>query len=423
MRAPSPRPLAALALLAVALAGTFAGCGKGSATQGGGSGSRAAGGGLGAAPAARGVVAVSTKNTTRLGGADPASDAAAVAQAVYPGLTPATRPQAIVLVDERNWPAALAASVLASAPLGAPLLYADGDSLPAVSEQALRAMHPLGARALGGAQVLDVGSTPTVPAGETVRTVGAGAAEAAALAAAIQRLDDALRGHTAHDVIVVARDTPHALQAPAAALAAESGAPILFVTRSAVPAPTSAALRALRHPTIYVIAPRTLHASAYAQLAPLGAVVHVSGAAGGAGEPRSAAESLEPVQNAISISRFSNGSFGWGIHEAGHGLVFADVARPLDGPAAAPMAAHGDYAPLLLLDGAASVPAALTHYLSDIEPGYTASVPPVREVYNHGWLIGDERAISAHAQAELDTLLEIAPRTPSAGEQSVVEGE
>jgi hypothetical protein len=77
----------------------------------------------------------------------------------------------------------------------------------------------------------------------------------------------------------------------------------------------------------------------------------------------------------------------------------------------------------LLLQDAASVPAPLTRYLSNIEPGYTAAVPPVREVYNHGWLIGDERAISAHAQAELDAVLEIAPRQPSAGEQSVLQAE
>jgi hypothetical protein len=37
----------------------------------------------------------------------------------------------------------------------------------------------------------------------------------------------------------------------------------------------------------------------------------------------------------------------------------------------------------------------------------------VREVYNHGWLIGDESAISALAQAEIDSVLEVAPRTSS----------
>ena len=428
MRAHPPRLPVALALLAVALAGVAAGCGKGAGAR---AGAQSGAVHFAPPPQARGVAGISTKNTTRLGGADPTGDAAAVAQAVYPGFTPATRPAAVVLADEHNWPAALAASVLASAPLGAPLLYAEGDALPAASDEALRAMGPFGARGLGGAQVVRVGTTASLPDGlrahdltgavSPVKRAGT-TEEAASLAVAVQRVLDAIRGRAARDVLVVALDAPRALQMPAAGLAAESGAPILFVTRSGVPAATRAALRALHRPTIYVVAPRELHASAYAQLAPLGTVVHVSAGAG-SGEALSASESNDPVQNAISISRFSHGSFGWGIHEAGHGLVFANVARPLDGPAAAPLSAHGDYGPLLLLADNASVPAPLTHYLSDIEPGYTAAAPPVREVYNHGWLIGDERAISAHAQAELDAVLEIAPRQPSAGEQSVAEAE
>jgi hypothetical protein len=431
-------PLRLLAAL-VLLGGALAGCGKGT----GRAASRADGSPT--TTPAGGVAAISTKNTTRLGGAEAATDAAAVARAVYPGLTPATRPQAVALVDDRDWAGALAASVLAGAPLGAPLLYANGNSLPAVSEAALSAMHPLGSAALGGAQVIEIGSSPALGAGERTRVLAGSEADPAALAASVQHLAAEVAGHSQRSVLAVASDAPRSLQMPAAGLAAESGAPILFVTSSQVPAPTRAALAALHHPTIYVIAPRTLHASAYEQLARLGTVVHVTGMAGtgeatggeanggagstgggeptGGGETASAAEGLDPVQNAISISRFSHGSFGWGIHEAGHGLVFANVARPLDAPAAAPLSAHGDYGPLLLLQDGASVPAPLTRYLSNIEPGYTAAVPPVREVYNHGWLIGDERAISAHAQAELDAVLEIAPRQPSAGEQSVLQAE
>jgi hypothetical protein len=239
---------------------------------------------------------------------------------------------------------------------------------------------------------------------------------------AILKQFQASHGAKPRQVIVVAADAPRALQMPAAALSAESGAPILFVRHGGVPAATSAALKALHRPTIYVLAPTTLGKAAYAALKPLGSVVHVTGETG-ADEATSASESDNPVDNAISVSRFSHGSFGWGIHEAGHGLVFANVARPLDAPASAPLAAHGDYGPLLLLSDGASVPAALTRYLSDIEPGYTAAAPPVREVYNHGWLIGDEQAISALAQAELDTVLEIAPRQPSAAEQSVASAE
>jgi hypothetical protein len=470
MRASPLRLPAALVLLGVALSGILVGCGKGSTTSGG---SQTASSGFGAAPNARGVLSIATKNTTRLGGANAASDAAAVAEAIYPGFTPATRPQAVVLVDEHDFSAALAAAALASAPLGAPLLYADGDSLPDVSRQALEAMRPIGSSALGGAQVIRVGTSATLPDGLRAHDVtpltgasapgagtnattgatsgastatgstagtgstptgtgtgtttggptsGTGAAEPAALAAAVAQLAETVAGKPARNVLVVASDAAQALQMPAASLAAESRAPILFVTSSDVPPATSATLHLLHHPTIFVVAPTTLHASAYAALKRLGTVVHVSDDTG-AEDATSPGTSSNPIENAISVARFSHGAFGWGVHEAGHGLVFANVARPLDAPAAAPLAAHGDYAPLLLLGGASAVPAALTHYLSDIEPGYTEAVPPVREVYNHGWLIGDEHAISARAQAELDTVLEIAPRQPSAAEQSVSEAE
>jgi hypothetical protein len=439
MRAPPLRLLAALVLCG----GALTACGKGS--HAGTAGSAAAG--L-PAPEARGVAGISTKNTTRLGGADPADDAAAVARAVYPGLTPATRPQAVVIVDRGDWPAALAASSLTSAPLAAPLLYADGDTLPEVSEQALRAMRPIGAATLGGAQAIAVGASVGAPAGYRFRaiegstgapagasgtvstsstasvasgTLGGEGVAAAGAGVSVLHLLQTARGRSPHDVIVVAADAPRALQMPAAALAAESSAPILFVTRSGVPKATSDALKTLKRPTIYVVAPKTLHATAYAALARLGTVVHVTGEAGPGEAAAQASE--DPVENAISVSRFSRGTFGWGIHEAGHGLVFANVARPFDAPAAAPLSAHGDYGPLLLLEHSASVPAPLTHYLSNIEPGYTTAIPPVREVYNHGWLIGDEHAISALAQAEIDTVLEIAPRQQSAAEQSVAEAE
>jgi hypothetical protein len=415
MRVPSPRLLAALALCGIAL-GTFVGCGKGTRADGTSSQTRSSFG-----PDAQGVVGISTKNTTRLGGAGASQDAAAVARAVYPGFTPATRPQAVVLADEGDWPAALAASSLASAPLGAPLLFADGNGLPSVSAEALAAMRPIGAQALGGAQVLRIGTAAPVPAGMRTRDVPATPAEAAGAAVAILHLLEVAQGHRPNQVIVLAQDAPRALQMPAASLAAESGAPILLVGSRAVPAVTSAALKALKRPTIYVVGPTTLRSGPYAALARLGTVVHVTGSAG-PGEGAAHA-SNDPVENAISVSRFSHGGFGWGIHEAGHGLVFANVARPLDAPASAPLSAHGDYGPLLLLAHSASVPAPLTHYLSDIEPGYTAAIPPVREVYNHGWLIGDESAISALAQAELDTVLEIAPRQPSAAEESVTQAE
>jgi hypothetical protein len=54
-----------------------------------------------------------------------------------------------------------------------------------------------------------------------------------------------------------------------------------------------------------------------------------------------------------------------------------------------------------------ALPAPLQDFLLDIQPGYDED--PVRGVYNHGWLVGDEGAISVDVQARIDALLEIQP--------------
>ena len=85
--------------------------------------------------------------------------------------------------------------------------------------------------------------------------------------------------------------------------------------------------------------------------------------------------------------------------------MFANTQRPLDAAAGAPLSASGSYGPLLLLTAANALPAPLQDYLLDIQPGYDKD--PVRGVYNHGWIIGDEAAVSVDVQARIDPLLEI----------------
>jgi hypothetical protein len=404
--APLPRLLVAVFAL-VALGAGSAGCGKSTSQVLYRGGSAAPISTLSPAGAA-------TTNTTRLGGADPASDAAAVARAVYPGLTAATRPQAAVLVDERDRLGSLAASVLATTGLGAPLLYADGATLPDATVQALRVIRPTGAPALGGAQVIRIGTSAGVPEGLRTRNVPS-TGDPATLAAAVEQLLGLALAGPPHQVIVLAADAPAALNMPAAGLSAESGAPILFVDAAGVPAPTAAALSGLARPAIFLLGPSAVTSATRAALARLGAVTPI--AEPGAGAP-GARET--PVENAIAVARFTDGSFGWGIKEPGHGLVFANAARPLDAPACALLSASGEYGPLLLLDHPSEVPAPLASYLANIQPAY-GSLPqfrPVHGSYNHGWLIGDETAISAVTQSQIDSMLAIVPRKPSSGESS-----
>jgi hypothetical protein len=386
-------------MTALALAAALAGCGKSLPSEGQNGGSATA-----IAPVSpQGAGAVATKNTTRLGGADAATDAAAVAVAVHPGLTAAGRPQAVVIVDEREWGAALAAGALAGAPLGAPLLYSGREGLPRVSEEALKTMRPTGAAALGGAQVIAVGRA-AAPAGWRVARVSGG--DPYALGAAVANLVAKTQGREPRQVVVAAADGPPALAMPAAGLAAESGVPILLVSGAgALPAATKAALGQWRRPSIYVVgSTASVSSPVVRQLERYGAVKRIASPVGRIGPD-------DPVGNAIAVALFSEGGFGWGVDEPGHGLVFASALRPLDAPAAAPLSASGEYGPLLLLGGANGVPQVLSEYLKDIRPGYSQAPQyrPVHGAYNHGWLIGDESAIGSTTQAELDAMLEIAP--------------
>jgi ell wall binding domain 2 (CWB2) len=344
--------------------------------------------GQGEAPSDLGFPAFATKNTTRVGGADPIADAAGIARAVYPGPSVRTRPRAVALVDSRDWRVGVAAAVLAGAPVRAPLLLSNGAALPSASRDALAALAPTGSREAGGAQVIRIGDVAR-PAG--LRATDVTGADPFALAHAIDAFSAAARGRQSDEVVIAsADDAGYAM--PAAAWAAKSGDPVLFVRRDAIPAETRAALVAHRQPKIYVLGPpETISERVVGLLGGLGEVTRVG--------------SGDPVRSSIDFARYTDGNFGWGVVDPGHGLVFARADRPLDAAAAAPLSASGTYGPLVLLSNADRLDAPVDQYLLDIQPGYRRD--PVRGVYNHGWIVGDDKAISVGVQSRIDLLLEI----------------
>jgi hypothetical protein len=390
MARPRLLPLLAAALLAVAVAG----CGG---DKGGGGGGPVLGkrGKEQGAGKALGFPAFATKNTTRVGGGDATADAAGVAQAVYSGGTDTAHPPAVALVNGDDWRAGVAAAVFMSAPIRAPILLSDSGSLPAASSAALSALDPAGSKPADGAQVIRVGNVAK-PGG--YKTTSVRGANPAALAQQIDRFQAAAVGHSSDRVVVVSSEQS-GFGMPAAAWAAKAGDPVLFVTKDAVPKETVAALRSHQQPKIYVLGPpNVVSDKVLGQLRKLGAVRRISG--------------KDPVANAIAFARYVDGSFGWGVVDPGHGLVFANTKRPLDAAAAAPLSASGTYGPLLLTQGD-RLPVPLVQYLLDIQPGYEKD--PVRGVYNHGWLMGDTGAISLADQSRIDSLLEIIPVSASGG--------
>ena len=331
-----------------------------------------------------------TKNTTRVAGGDAIADAAAVALATYPSRTPESKPKAVILAEVRDWRTGIVASALVGRPIQAPILFADGDTIPDATKAALDALQPTGSKELGGAQVIRVGTKAAVQGYKTTDLEGA---NPAALAAAVDRLRATAAGQPSTAVMVASSERPEYAM-PAAGWAAKAGDPLLWVGPSGVPPETTAALKTHKNAKIYVLGPAdAVPETVVTALEKLGTVKRVAGA--------------DAVSSAIAFARFTDGAFGWSVIDPGHGLVFASTRRPQDAAAAAALSATGTYGPLLLVPDAGVLPQPLQDYLLDIQPGYDAD--PVRGVYNHGWIVGDESAIAAAVQARIDTLLEIQP--------------
>jgi hypothetical protein len=332
-----------------------------------------------------------TKNTTRVAGADPVADAAGVARAVYPARTEESSPKAVVIVDQGDWRAAISAAQLMARPLRAPILFSDGGKLPAASQEALEELAPSGAKQADNAQVIRIGPDAAKPDNRRIEEVAG--ASSASLAQGIDKLQAKAAGDPSQAVLVAAADNPE-FAMPAAGWAARSGDPVLWTLKDSLPSETRAAIQSHPRARVYVLGPPdAISEKVFRELSKLGKTKRIAGA--------------DPVANAIAFARFTDGRFGWGVIDPGHGLVFANVARTLDAAAAAPLSGSGQFGPLLLLTEAGSLPQPLQDYLLDIQPGYDKD--PVRGVYNHGWLMGDETAISGDVQSRMDALLEIQP--------------
>jgi hypothetical protein len=349
---------------------------------------------------------VATKNTTRVAGADPTADAAGVALAVYPSSGAGTHPPAVAIAPTDDWEAAIAASVLMATPIKAPLLLSGNSSLPSATADALKALAPAGAGATAGAQVLRIGDVPA-PGGMKSQSIGG--KDPFALAASIDRFRSAAAGQPSASVVIASSDDP-AYAMPAAGWAAESGDPILFVTGSTIPAPTRQALVSHQHPHIYVLGPASVVPnSLLKQLSKYGTVKRVAG--------------KDPPTNSVAFASYRDppcpfgqacvhvpGSFGWALRGPGHGYTLVNSSRPLDAAAGAALSATGSFGPELVVDDASTLPSPVLNYFLDFAtPGYTQE-GPTAAVYNHGWVIGDQTAISVPVQAEMDSLLEAIPQ-------------
>jgi hypothetical protein len=334
-----------------------------------------------------------TRNTVRVAGADAAGDAAGVARALFPATGDSDRPTAVVLVDDDDWQSAVAASVLAGPPIGAPLLLSDGGDLPGVSAQALADLGPRGSDLSKDAQVIRIGDEVARPDG--YKTAVVRGEDPFERAAAVDRFYSAARGRPSANVVVYSGEQA-AYAMPAAAWAARSGDAALPVQRNAVPPPIRRALREHEQPAVYVLGPESAVSERVVDRLRDGLAASVRRISG-----------PTPVESAIAFARYRQGNFGWGVEVPGFNFTVASTSRPLDAAAAAALGSRGVFAPLLLTDRADDLPNALESYFLSVQPGYEDD--PGQAVYNRVWILGDEETISLDAQAQLDRISELIP--------------
>lgn len=398
-KSPAPKVLAALVVLAlvfivVAIVGSSGG--KDASTNEGAPAPAATNdsGGESASqtPEALGYPSFATNNTTRIGGSNPAANAAAVALAVFPSTTPSQQPSAVTLVSEEDWAGAIAASVLMAEPVRAPVLFSKPDELPEATAEALTALDPQGDKTTGGASLFAIGSVALPDSSGKVTRVDSGdpASTAAQIATLRERLFDTAPKH----IVVVPTQYPEYAM-PAAAWAARSGDLILFTDTEKLPQPTIAVLKQHPKTPVYVIGPSEV--VSLRAIGEIGKLVKKVGRITGPGPSDAALE--------LARNRYG-GSFGWGVNDPGHGFVIAPRDSPADAAAAAPLSASGTWGPLLLTKDPDTLPTKVRSYLLDVKPGYTTD--PTRAFYNHVWLIGDQEAIDLNQQAEVNELAELA---------------
>jgi hypothetical protein len=353
-----------------------------------------------------GSPALTTRNTIRIPGADPAANAAGAAITAYPSSSAFTRPTAVTVVGRQDWRAALLMSVLSGPPINAPMLISEADNLPDVTKSAMEALSPTGVVIPGQSIRPKAFVAGDLKLPERTPRVNLVNNSYENLAVAVDRLSARLSGgKPSNEVIVTTADPNFKRYAlPAGPLSANTGSPIFFVNKETVPLATLRAISAHKKPAIYVVGPPSVISDQLLTvLRKYGKVRRISG--------------VNPTDNAVNVAVFSDPTtaWGWGISDVGHGFVIQNSHNEMNVAAATTLAANAAYGPLLLNSNAKVVDRELRQYLLDSQPTYIHGAGPQTAVTNRAWLLGDAAQISAGMQATLDKLLALVAPTEATG--------
>ena len=300
-----------------------------------------------------------------------------------------------MLVDKDDWATAISASVLVGRPIGAPILLTDGGDMPPVSQDVLDRLKPKGSDLSKDAQVIRVGPDVARPSGyKTALIEGDTPFERAA---AVDRFFSAARGKPSNDVVLFSADNAEYAM-PAAAWAARSGDAALPVTKGRDPG-------ADREGAPRAPAPERVRARAGERDLEAGrnpaeeAQARARRGAHPGPEPRGERDRVRALPE--GRLRLGRGRARLQLlareHLAARGRRRGRRARHTRGIRAARPDRRRRR----------RCRAKLEEYFLSVQPGYEDD--PSQAVYNRAWVLGDDKAVSVHQQAQLDQLTELIP--------------
>ena len=356
--------------------------------------------------------ATATAYTTRLPAGDAETQAVLLAQTVYGATREENSAGAIILCAQDEKLAFTAMNRITHMPVNAPLLYLAKDgTLAEKTKREMKRLRPDGVVQDGRVQVYIVGHASA----DVLRIVREeldykvrqfSETDPLDLSDTLDRWQAALKSDHPDEVVVTAIDHPEGLAYGMGAMGwnAHMGKGFAWVKRDFVPERTHRILaRRFGHEGAYLYlmgGPDVISDRVARELSRYGLVRRIQG------EDVFAANATNAGYKDFGRDLgwwwgWSARSFGWGIAQAGHNFIIVNADHLLGAIPAAVLGHMGKHGPILLVR-TNEVPESVSRYLAMVRPFRSG---PTATIRNHGWIIGDEKALSWDVQKRIHQLL------------------
>lgn len=353
------------------------------------------------------IESIMTCYTTRVQGKNQYETAVAVSQLIYPGIFEDDHPNGAILVSEENLADVLIAARLMKQPIDAPILYTRKDQIPQETRNELERLRMQGVSVDRNIRVIAIGDMEDAVIKDLekskygIRHIQA--QNAIELAEKVDAYISTLQGSFSGNIMVVDIHHPE-YGIPGAFWSAYTGDPILYVDGNEIPEGTKRALEKRgKKSRLYLMGPEGIVSEEVAlKLSDYGTIERIAGntpqeLSGNFAAFRSRGKSGEGwAANKAS-------EFGWGLTNAGHHYTFGTTEQWMSLMPAAGLAQRGGYSPVILIEKN-EIPREIESYLSTVKPAYSGAMS---QVFNHGWILGDEESISKELQAQISDILQI----------------